>query len=155
MNKLIRRQVLPISMEKAWDFFATPANLNVITPKELSINITSELTSKMYEGQIITYRIKPMLNIPINWVTEISHIREGSYFVDNQIKGPYKTWHHEHHFEKTEEGVLMTDILFYDIGKSFVGWMAGKLFVHKKVEEIFNYRFMALEKYFNEEGKLN
>ena len=89
-----------------------------------------------------------MLNIPVLWVTEITHIMEGKYFVDEQRKGPYKTWHHEHHFEEVDGGVMMTDILHYDIGKSLFGWIAGKLFVHKKVSEIFDFRFKALESYF-------
>lgn len=148
MHTLIRKQILSISLEKAWSFFATPANLNEVTPKELDFKILSDLPDKMYEGLIIQYDIKPMLNIPVRWVTEITHISEFKYFVDEQRKGPYKTWHHEHHFEEVEGGVLMTDILHYDIGKSVFGWIAGKLFVHQKVGEIFDYRYKALEAYF-------
>lgn len=110
--------------------------------------IKSELPEKMYEGLIIIYRIKPMLNIPIDWCTEITHIKEKEFFVDEQRKGPYSMWHHEHHFKTVEGGVLMTDILYYDIGKSIFGWMAGKLFVHNKIRDIFNYRYQILETYF-------
>lgn len=150
MRKLKQEQFLPISLDKAWDFFATPKNLNEVTPKDLVFEITSEVPEKMYEGLIITYRIKPMLNIPVNWCTEITHIKNLSFFVDEQRKGPYNIWHHEHHFKAVEGGVMMTDILHYDIGKSIFGWFAGQLFVHKMVKEIFEYRYKVLADYFKE-----
>lgn len=148
MYRLKQEQFLPISLDQAWDFFATPKNLNEVTPDDMVFEITSDLPQKMYEGLIITYRIRPMMNIALNWVTEITHIKEKEYFVDEQRKGPYNIWHHEHHFKAVEEGVLMTDLLHYDIGKSVFGWIAGKLFVHKKVKDIFEYRRKVLEGYF-------
>lgn len=148
MRQLIQEQFLPISINEVWKFFATPKNLNSVTPDSLNFEIISELPDKMYEGLIIIYKIKPMLNISVNWVTEITHINEPLYFVDEQRKGPYKIWHHEHHFKEVEGGVIMTDILYYDIGKSIFGWIAGKLFVNKKVKEIFEYRYKSLENYF-------
>ena len=148
MYRLKRKQFLPINLDQAWEFFATPKNLNEVTPEDMVFEITSELPDKMYEGLMITYRIKPMMNIPINWCTEITHIKEKEFFVDDQRKGPYNIWHHEHHFKAVEGGVLMTDLLHYDIGKSIFGWIAGKLFVHNKVRQIFDYRYKALENYF-------
>ena len=150
MHILKQEQFLPISLDKAWDFFATPKNLNEVTPDDMVFEITSELPDKMYEGLMITYRIKPLMNITVNWCTEITHIREKEFFVDDQRKGPYNIWHHEHHFRAVEGGVLMTDILHYDIGKSVFGWIAGKLFVHKKVKNIFTYRYKVLENYFKD-----
>ena len=148
MTKLYQEQLLPLPLEEAWNFFATPKNLNEVTPNDLVFKITSTLPEKMYEGLIITYRIQPLLNISINWCTEITHIKEQEYFVDEQRKGPYNIWHHEHHFKSVGGGVLMTDILHYDIGKSIFGRIAGKLFVHKQVQQIFRYRYNALETYF-------
>ena len=148
MTKLYQEQLLPLTLEEAWNFFASPKNLNEVTPNDLVFKITSTLPEKMYEGLIITYRIQPLLNIPINWCTEITHIKEQEYFVDEQRKGPYNIWHHEHHFKSVGGGVLMTDILHYDIGKSIFGRLAGKLFVHKQVQQIFRYRYKALETYF-------
>lgn len=148
MRQLIQEQFIPLSLKEVWKFFATPKNLNSVTPDSLNFEIISELPEKMYEGLIIIYKIKPMLNISVNWVTEITHINEPFYFVDEQRKGPYKIWHHEHHFKEVEGGVIMTDILYYDIGKSIFGWIAGKLFVNKKVKEIFEYRYKSLENYF-------
>ena len=150
MHKLKQTQFLPIGLAEAWDFFSSPKNLNEVTPEDMVFEITSDLPDKMYEGLIITYRIKPMLNIPVDWVTEITHIKEMEFFVDEQRKGPYHIWHHEHHFKEVEGGVLMTDLLYYDIGKSVFGWMAGKLFVHKKVKDIFSYRYKVLESYFKD-----
>ena len=145
MHSLKQEQFLPVTLDEAWHFFATPKNLNEVTPKDMVFEITSELPDTMYEGLLIHYRLKPMGNISINWCTEITHIKEKVYFVDEQRVGPYKIWHHEHHFKSVTGGVLMTDILHYDIGKFVFGWLAGILFVHKKVANIFKFRFNALE----------
>lgn len=153
MRKLKQEQFLPISLSQAWDFFATPKNLNEVTPEDMVFEITSDLPPRMYEGLIITYRIRPMLNIPIYWCTEITHIKEREFFVDEQRKGPYNIWHHEHHFKEVQGGVLMTDILHYDIGKSIFGTIAGYLFVHKRVKQIFDYRYKVLEIYFSKKVK--
>jgi ligand-binding SRPBCC domain-containing protein len=145
IKKIVSEQFLPISLDEAWDFFSSPKNLNEITPDTLTFKITSELPEKMYEGLFISYKISPLLNIPLDWVTEITHIKDKQFFVDEQRKGPYNIWHHEHHFKAVEGGVMMTDILHYDIGKSIFGAIAGALYVHKQVVHIFKYRFKALE----------
>ena len=148
MKTIKTEQLIPVSLQEAWDFFANPRNLNAVTPKELEFRITSDVPDNMYEGLIITYSIKPMLNIPVNWVTEITHIKDLAYFVDEQRKGPYRMWHHEHHFREVPGGVVMTDILHYDIGKWIFGRIAGALFVHRAVREIFSFRRKALEETF-------
>jgi ligand-binding SRPBCC domain-containing protein len=148
MRVLKHEQFLPMTLEKAWDFFSSPKNLNEITPPEMSFKILTDLPEKMYEGMMIRYIVSPMLNIPTSWVTEITHIKEHQFFVDEQRKGPFNIWHHEHHFKAVEGGVLMTDILHYDIGKFVFGWIAGQLFVHKNVANIFQYRTKVLEKMF-------
>jgi ligand-binding SRPBCC domain-containing protein len=141
-------QFLPLSIEEAWAFFSSPANLNNITPSDMSFDITSEVPEKMYEGLIITYKVSPFLNLPLDWVTEITHISEPYYFVDEQRKGPYRIWHHEHHFRQVEGGVEMTDILYYDVGKWVFGWLASWLFVDRKVRQIFSFREKKLEELF-------
>ncbi|MCF8362619.1 MAG: SRPBCC family protein [Prolixibacteraceae bacterium] len=148
MRKLVQHQILPITLDKAWEFFATPKNLNEVTPADMTFEFTSDLPEEMYEGMFISYRIRPFLNIPVKWITEITHIKDKSFFVDEQRVGPYKIWHHEHHFEAVENGVLMTDILHYDIGMSFLGWIAGILFVHRKVKNIFEHRQKELARIF-------
>lgn len=148
MKILRQEQFLPMSLDEAWDFFSSPRNLNEITPDDMVFEILSDLPEKMYEGMFIRYRLKPMLNIPVQWCTEITHIRDRAFFVDEQRKGPYSIWHHEHHFKAVDGGVLMTDILHYDIGMSFLGWIAGHLFVHRKVKAIFDFRYQKLEQVF-------
>ena len=154
MKKLQRTQIIPVSLDEAWVFFSAPENLNAITPKDMVFEITSELPPVMYAGMMITYRLKPFLNIPVKWCTEITHIREKAYFIDEQRTGPYRIWHHEHHFKEVPEGVMMTDILHYDIGKSVFGRIAGLLFVHRRVRQIFDYRAEALNRLFTSRKSL-
>ncbi len=94
----------------------------------------------MYPGMLITYKVSPVLNIKLNWMTEITHIEEEKYFIDEQRFGPYKFWHHQHHFEKIEGGTLMNDILTYGLPFGPIGVLANTLFVGKKVQEIFEFR---------------
>jgi len=148
MKRLYSQQWLPITLDEAWDFFSSPKNLNDITPEDMIFEIKSDVPEKMYEGLFIVYSIRPIMNIPMRWVTEITHIADKKFFVDEQRVGPYNIWHHEHHFEEKDGGVLMTDILHYDVGMSFLGWIASKLFVDKKVQNIFDYRTKILDKRF-------
>jgi len=141
-------QTLPISINEAWDFFSSPKNLNEITPPDMTFVITSEILNKMYEGMFITYKVSPFFGIKLNWVTEITHIKDKEFFVDEQRVGPYRIWHHEHHFKVVPGGVEMTDILYYDIGKGLLGFTAGFAFVDDKVKQIFDYRYRKLEEIF-------
>lgn len=140
IHRLHKKQVLPVSIESAWNFFSTPKNLNRITPKELKFKILSGADEPAFAGQIITYQVRPALNIPLTWVTEITQCVPNKYFIDEQRFGPYKFWHHLHRFQATQEGVLMEDILHYALPFGFIGSIAGKLFIHQEIEEIFNFR---------------
>ena len=134
-------QFIPISLEEAWDFFSSPANLAKITPAKMGFNIISKHHgSKMYPGQIIEYTVKPILGIPLYWMTEITHVQEGAYFVDEQRFGPYTMWHHQHHFEVVEGGVMMTDIVDYAISFGLLGSIVNVLLVKNAVKEIFEFR---------------
>lgn len=141
-------QFLPVPLEEAWAFFSSPANLDTITPESMTFRVLSDLPGKIYPGLIINYKVAPVFRIPLHWTTEITHVSEGVYFVDEQRSGPYRIWHHEHHFEERDGGVLMTDILHYDIGKWLLGRLAGALFVDAKVKAIFAYRYEKLQKIF-------
>ncbi|MCU0346585.1 MAG: SRPBCC family protein, partial [Saprospiraceae bacterium] len=99
MHRLTTIQTLPISLDEAWEFFSNPSNLSKITPKEMNLIPTSVLPEKSYPGMFITYHVKPLLGIPMLWVTEITHLREREFFVDEQRLGPYRIWHHQHHFK--------------------------------------------------------
>jgi ligand-binding SRPBCC domain-containing protein len=150
MKRIEFVQDLPISLEEAWAFFSSPNNLNEITPEDMVFKIISNPPTEMYPGLFITYKIAPFLGIQMDWCTEITHIRDRQFFVDEQRKGPYNIWHHEHHFEEIPGGVRMKDILHYDIGKGILGVIAGKLFVDKKVQGIFDYRYKKLQQLFCE-----
>jgi ligand-binding SRPBCC domain-containing protein len=135
-------QAIPISLAEAWDFFSSPLNLAKITPKEMDFVVTSAYNgdTKMYPGMIITYIISPLMGIKMNWMTEITHVKEGQYFVDEQRFGPYALWHHQHHFKEIKGGVLMNDILNYAIPYGPIGRLANAVFVQKQVKKIFAYR---------------
>lgn len=144
IHRLERTQLIPISLEKAWDFFSRPQNLEQITPTYMRFNITSPPVEHMYAGEVITYIIRPVLGIPLRWMTEITHVQEGRYFVDEQKKGPYGLWHHQHHFEEMPGGVKMTDIVHYQLPMGFLGTIAEKLFVARQLEDIFTFRRKAV-----------
>lgn len=148
------QQHLPISLEQAWDFFSHPANLEKITPRNMSFRITSSLRDKIYSGQIITYTIGILPFYKTAWVTEITHIKELSYFIDEQRIGPYKMWHHEHIFEVDSGGVLMTDKVSFALPFPFLGHIVYYLSVKNQLKKIFTYRKEALIEVFGEKGPL-
>lgn len=142
--------IVPQNIDKVWDFFSRPENLNEITPDDMKFQFLTETKGiKMYEGMIIRYKVSPLPLMKFNWVTEITKISEKEYFVDEQRIGPYKLWHHEHHFRKIDENhTEMTDILTYDVGKCIFGPILDKLFIGKKVDAIFDYREAMISKFF-------
>ncbi len=149
MHTLRYSQKLPLSLEECWKFFSCPKNLKIITPEHLGFEILNDQEiDTIYPGRIIHYKIKPILNIPVEWVTEITHIQKPDYFIDEQRIGPYKLWHHEHHFEAIPNGVLMRDVVYYQLFSRFIGRALNSLWVKKEVEAIFAYRKDKLEKLF-------
>lgn len=135
-------QKIPISLTEAWDFFSSPLNLAKITPDEMAFTVTSNIDEqqKMYPGMIITYKVAPIAGISLDWMTEITQIREGVYFIDEQRSGPYKFWHHQHHFKSIEGGIEMNDILTYGLPMGIFGRIANTIYVAKKLQEIFEFR---------------
>ena len=148
MYKIEREQFLPISLSEAWDFFSSPNNLAKITPAELGFVVHGNVPERMYPGLFIQYTVSPLLGIPMRWVTEITHVREGEYFVDEQRVGPYAIWHHEHFFTEVEGGVLMRDVVHYKVPLGILGRLAHPLIVRPKLEQIFSYRWEANERIF-------
>jgi ligand-binding SRPBCC domain-containing protein len=143
-------QNLPIPLAEAWDFFSSPLNLSKITPAKMNFVITSDFApdAKMYPGMLISYKVSPVFGIRMNWVTEITHVKEFDYFVDEQRTGPYALWHHQHHFKEIKGGVQMTDILTYAIPFGVIGQLANAILVEKEVRSIFNYREKEVNKLF-------
>lgn len=143
------KQEINAGLEEVWDFISSPKNLKEITPSYMGFDIlTPNLPEKMYAGMVIGYIVKPLLGIKMNWLTEITHVRDLEYFVDEQRSGPYSMWHHQHHIEKTKNGVLMTDIVHYIPPFGILGAIANTLFIKKQLKEIFDYRTAAMEKRF-------
>lgn len=148
MYQLKRKQLVKTDLRTCWDFFSSPKNLAVITPEKMKFTVLTEQPETMYEGLMIAYKVSPVLGIPLGWITEIKTVQDGAFFVDEQRKGPYKIWHHEHRFEVVEGGVLMTDIVSYTLPFGFLGKFAHWLFVRKQLEAIFEYRFNKVEELF-------
>ena len=149
MYQYTSRQELATTIDQAWNFLSDPKNLKRITPDYMGFDIISGAERKMFPGQIIQYRLTPVLGIPFRWVTEITHVQEGEFFVDEQRFGPYTFWHHKHFIKKTSNGVVMEDIVDYKLPLGPLGWLAHALFVRAKVKQIFDYREKALNEIFN------
>lgn len=160
---LISTQNIPGTPDKIWSFFADPANLPMITPPYMQfrilpppgaassvpqINAGQIPASQIYAGQIIEYKLRPLPWLSTYWMTEITQVREGQYFVDEQRHGPYRLWHHQHHFKPIQNGVEMTDIVHYAIPYGIIGDFANALFVRKQLQEIFQYRYRQVESIF-------
>ena len=142
-------QKIPVDKNEIWGFISSPQNLKEITPEYMGFNITNNIAEGlMYPGMIITYKVSPLFNVKLNWMTEITQVKDLEYFVDEQRIGPYKLWHHQHRIEAIEGGVLMTDIVTYHPPLGFLGSIANALFIKKKLKEIFDFRTLALEKRF-------
>lgn len=149
MQTLIQKQTVPLTLEAAWDFFSDPRNLKKITPDYLGFEIlNTDLPEKVYAGMLITYRVRPLLNIPMTWVTEITQVEPQKFFIDNQKAGPYAFWHHQHFFKAVENGVELTDIVNYKVPLGIVGKLMEKMVVNKKVHAIFRHRRAVLEREF-------
>lgn len=142
-------QFLPISIRKAWDFFSSPKNLSVITPPEMDFKILTQLDDKeIYDGMLIDYTVKPLLGVPMHWQTKIINVKPLEVFADTQLKGPYKLWHHTHTFVEKDGGVLMKDVVRYELPFGLLGDWVHSLIVRKKIASIFAYRKQVLEKLF-------
>ncbi|MEZ5042616.1 MAG: SRPBCC family protein [Saprospiraceae bacterium] len=146
-------QFIPRPLDEVWHFFSRPENLNAITPGDMSFEILTNLDNiVMYEGMIVQYKVSPFLGIKLDWVTEITHLEEGRYFIDEQRFGPYALWHHQHHFEELDGGVMMKDILHYKVPFGWVGTLADAVFVDQKIESIFSFRNTAVDQLFSDQA---
>lgn len=141
---LERTQILPITLETAWSFFSSPANLAKITPPDMDFRITSPYQGDVYAGQIITYTLRPLLRVSVSWTTEITHVECPSFFVDEQRFGPYRFWHHQHRFREVDGGVEVHDLVHYLLHQHQLAGLINRLFVAPRLKRIFDYRTAAL-----------
>lgn len=147
---LFREQQLSCDVETAWDFFSNPHNLAAITPDKMQFAVLSkDMEERIYEGMKIDYRDVPVFGLPMRWRTCITQVDTKKSFVDFQEKGPYKIWEHTHQFIQNGDGVLMKDSVRYVLPMGILGQLAHWLFVKKKLNEIFDYRYKVLEAKFN------
>ncbi len=142
-------QLIPTDINTAWNFFSDPNNLKTITPGNLGFKVISAFQGNhIYSGQVIEYKVSPVLGIPLYWMTEITHVEDKKYFVDEQRFGPYSLWHHQHHFKEVYGGVEMTDIVHYKLPLFFIGDIANSLFVSRQLKAIFDFRYKKVEEMF-------
>lgn len=148
LHSIKATQTLNSTLDEIWGFMSDPSNLKVITPPHMRFKVLSE-TAPIYAGQVIEYHVSPLLGIKMHWVTEITHVVEGAYFVDEQRVGPYSFWHHQHFIKQVASGVEMTDIVYYKIPLGAIGRMMNSLFIKKQLQGIFEYRHNKLDELFN------
>ena len=143
-------QFLKTDLDTLWDFMSSPKNLAKITPSYMGFHILSDLKDeKMYPGQIIEYHVSPIAGIKMHWVTEITHVQDKAYFVDEQRKGPYALWHHKHFLKEVNGGVEMRDVVHYLPPFGMLGKIANVLFIKRQLNDIFDHRFKVLDEKFN------
>ncbi|MEQ1860443.1 MAG: SRPBCC family protein [Chthoniobacteraceae bacterium] len=134
-------QIIHATIERAWDFFSNPRNLAKITPPALDFKVLGALPERIHPGMMIEYRVRPLLGIPLRWLTEITHVEPGQFFVDEQRIGPYRIWHHEHHFKQLDGGQIeMTDRVTYVLPFSPLGDLVHPFLVKPQLEKIFAFR---------------
>ena len=144
------KQLIRADLASVWAFMSNPRNLARLTPPYLGFEVLSkESNDRVYQGQIIEYYIKPVLNIKLHWVTEITHVQDGAYFVDEQRFGPYAFWHHKHFLQETAGGVEMRDLVHYKLPLGFLGKLANAAFVKKQLKGIFDFRYQQVATLFD------
>ncbi len=142
MHTLKAIQRIPAPASRVWEFFSNPANLRRITPPGMGFHILSGMDGGMIRsGQVIRYRVKPLWGIPLNWKTLISEVEPGVFFADQQLKGPYRYWRHEHHFQEIPGGTMMTDLVRYQLPAALLGECVHSAVVRKRLRDIFAYRY--------------
>ncbi len=149
MHTLDARQQLSIDINTAWTFLSRPENLKIITPPSMGFDITSAGYDRpIYPGMMIAYNVKAVAGIPMEWITEITHVQAPYSFVDEQRIGPYSLWHHEHELREIPGGVEMTDRISYKVPLGPVGTLLNALFIRRRLESIFAYRRRKMDMLF-------
>ena len=150
VHYLQREQNIPAPVQKVWDYFCDPKNLNEITPPDMNFEIVQGGDVKMYEGQIIEYRVEFLRGVRSLWLTEIAHVRDGEYFVDEQRVGPYSFWYHEHMFKKIPSGTRMTDRVTYVVPFWMLGDLLDAVWISRRLDHIFDFRRQKIVELFGE-----
>jgi ligand-binding SRPBCC domain-containing protein len=146
-HRLERTQLIAAPRARVFDFFAAAENLARLTPEFLSFRIVTPLPIDMKEGRLIEYRIG-LGPVPMRWLTEIREWRPLERFVDVQLRGPYRRWHHLHEFREVEGGTEMHDVVDYELPLGPLGAIAHTLMVKRTLTRIFDFRREAIERAF-------
>ena len=150
LHRLEREQKVAAPLETVWEYFCDPRNLNELTPPEMKFVILGGELPRMYPGQLIEYRVEFIRSLPAPWLTEIAHVRENEYFVDEQRLGPYQFWYHEHTFRAVEQGTWMSDRVTYAIGFGPLGDLLNAVWIGGRLKSIFDYRAAKIKQIFPE-----
>lgn len=143
---LEREQWVPRPLAEVFEFFSNAKNLEILTPPWLKFRILA-VPIAIEPGTRIRYRIG-WHGLPMGWTTEILEWSPPHQFVDLQLSGPYKLWHHTHRFESARGGTKLTDVVRYALPMGPFGEIAHKLWVKRDVERIFAYRQQKIEEMF-------
>lgn len=146
--KLTGEIELPIPIEEAWDFFSNPNNLGKIMPIDMAFKVVEGATLPLYEGQIIQYSVTPLPLFKTTWISEINHINKPYFFVDTQLEGPYKLWHHKHFLEATATGTKIKDVVHYQVPLGLLGRLLHPFIIKPKLDKIFEYRAKQIKALF-------
>jgi len=147
--QLYRQQTLNMTVQEAWSFFSSPSHLNDITPDFFHVTITSKVPEKIYAGLMISYQMKAVFGIPMNWLSEVSHCDEPKRFVYEQRIGPFKFWSHEVCLTEQQNGILLEDIMFYAMPLAWLGQLINTVLIADKLERIFDTRHAYLQSKFD------
>ena len=148
LHRFEAAQLLPVDRSEAWAFFSNPRNLSVITPPDMGFELTSDVPEHVHPGLIAIYRVRPLLGIPVTWVTEITAVVEEELFVDDQRIGPYRFWHHQHHFREVAGGTEMRDIVHYALPFGPLGGLLNERVIAPRVQAIFDFRRGVIDQRF-------
>ena len=146
--KLTGKVFLPISIDQAWEFFSNPNNLSKIMPSNMGFKVIDGATLPLYPGQIIEYSVTPLPLFKTTWISEINHISKPHFFVDTQLEGPYKLWHHKHFLKEVKNGTEITDVVHYQVPLGLLGRFLHPLIIKPKLNKIFNYREQQIAQIF-------
>jgi ligand-binding SRPBCC domain-containing protein len=146
-HTLRREQWVPRPVEEIFAFFSDTHNLQELTPPWLRFRILTPAGERIREGSEIRYTLR-VHGMPVFWMTEIRSWNPPYRFTDVQRKGPYRLWHHTHHFETKGGGTGMRDVVRYRLPLGALGLIAHRLFVKTDVEKIFDYRYAMIEAQF-------
>ena len=150
LHTLHREQIILAPRQQIWEYFCDPCNLNEMTPPDMNFEIITQNLPRMYAGQLIEYRVEFIRGLRSRWLTEIAHVREQEYFVDEQRSGPYQFWYHEHTFQIVPGGTFMIDNVTYSIGFGALGDVLNAVWIGARLKSIFDFRVQMIKQIFPE-----